>query len=164
VPRLCGFCPGICLTNEEKAQKKLSQGSHSTPFTPNKVACTTASVHYRAQARYLLRVQTACFNIHNLHFTHTLYFLILRFHKKLPGGDIFALRLSFVSIIPPVLHSHLHPVHVALARRTNGRELETFQKSVTFRKSGSIGWKSTSNCSFNLERWHCVPSNVLLNF
>jgi len=29
VPRLCGFYPGICLTTEEKAQKNLSQGSHT---------------------------------------------------------------------------------------------------------------------------------------
>ena len=28
VPRLCGFYPGICLTNEEKARKNLSQGRH----------------------------------------------------------------------------------------------------------------------------------------
>jgi CMP-N-acetylneuraminic acid synthetase len=27
VPRLCEFNPGICLTTEEKARKKLSQGS-----------------------------------------------------------------------------------------------------------------------------------------
>jgi hypothetical protein len=27
VPHLCGFYPGICLTNEEKARKNLSQGS-----------------------------------------------------------------------------------------------------------------------------------------
>jgi len=26
VPHLCGFCPGICLTTEEKARKTLSQG------------------------------------------------------------------------------------------------------------------------------------------
>jgi hypothetical protein len=34
VPRLCGFYPGICLTNEEKARKNLSQGSHMSlsPF------------------------------------------------------------------------------------------------------------------------------------
>jgi len=29
VPRLCEFYPGICLTTEEKAQKNLSQGSHT---------------------------------------------------------------------------------------------------------------------------------------
>jgi septal ring factor EnvC (AmiA/AmiB activator) len=26
VPRLCEFCPGICLTTEEKARKNLNQG------------------------------------------------------------------------------------------------------------------------------------------
>jgi hypothetical protein len=25
VPRLCGFCPGICLTTEEKARKNFNQ-------------------------------------------------------------------------------------------------------------------------------------------
>jgi len=29
VPSFCGFCPGICLTTEGKAQKNLSQGSHT---------------------------------------------------------------------------------------------------------------------------------------
>jgi phosphatidylserine synthase len=29
VPRLCGFCPRICLTTEEKARKTLSQSSHT---------------------------------------------------------------------------------------------------------------------------------------
>jgi len=29
VPRLCEFYPGICLTNEEKARKNLSQGKKS---------------------------------------------------------------------------------------------------------------------------------------
>ena len=31
VPRLCGLYPGICLTNEEKAQKNLSQSSRRVP-------------------------------------------------------------------------------------------------------------------------------------
>ena len=43
------------------------------------------------------------------------------------------LRFSPVIIMPPMVHT----------RRTNGQSLETFQKSVLFRKSGSIGWKST---------------------
>ena len=29
MPRLCGFYLSICLTTEEKAQKNLSQGSHT---------------------------------------------------------------------------------------------------------------------------------------
>jgi hypothetical protein len=29
VPRLCEFCPGICLTTEEKARKNLSQGKEN---------------------------------------------------------------------------------------------------------------------------------------
>ena len=35
VPRLCGFCPGICLTTEEKARKTLSQGSHTYTYNKN---------------------------------------------------------------------------------------------------------------------------------
>jgi hypothetical protein len=38
------------------------------------------------------------------------------------------LRLSPVSIIPPMLHTHLH-LHVALTRRTKRRSLGIFQKS-----------------------------------
>ena len=45
------------------------------------------------------------------------------------------LRFSLVCIIPPVLHGHFHR-HVALARRTKGRNLGTLQKSALFRKLG----------------------------
>jgi hypothetical protein len=38
------------------------------------------------------------------------------------------LRFTPVSIIPPVLHTHLH-LYSALTRRTTGRSLGTFQKS-----------------------------------
>jgi hypothetical protein len=38
---------------------------------------------------------------------------------------------SSVSIIPPVLHIHLH-LHVALTRRTNGRSLGNLQKKYLF--------------------------------
>jgi hypothetical protein len=44
------------------------------------------------------------------------------------------LRSSFVSIIPPMLHTHLR-VHVAVTRRTNGRRMGTFRKTMTFRNS-----------------------------
>jgi hypothetical protein len=47
---------------------------------------------------------------------------------------------SFVSIIPPMLHCHLH-LHIAFMR-TNVPILGTFQKPVLFRKSGSFGQKS----------------------
>ena len=46
-----------------------------------------------------------------------------------------------VSIIPPTLHAHLHLL-VALTRRTNGRDLGTFQKAMLLRKSTSVGRKS----------------------
>ena len=37
-------------------------------------------------------------------------------------------RLTPVSIVPPMLHTHLHP-HVAVARRKSGRSLGTLLKS-----------------------------------
>jgi hypothetical protein len=42
-----------------------------------------------------------------------------------------------VSIIPPLLNAHLH-LHVAFARRTNGRNLGTFQTAALIRKSRRI--------------------------
>jgi hypothetical protein len=38
-------------------------------------------------------------------------------------------QFSTVSIIPPMLHTHLH-LHVAFTRRTKGQILRTFQKAV----------------------------------
>ena len=40
VPCLCGFCPGICLTNEEKARKNLSQSNRRVPDGTRKTGCT----------------------------------------------------------------------------------------------------------------------------
>jgi hypothetical protein len=45
------------------------------------------------------------------------------------------LQFSSVSIILPLLHTHLH-LHVAVTRRTNGHNLGTFQNATLFRKSG----------------------------
>ena len=42
-----------------------------------------------------------------------------------------------VSIIPPILHTHLH-LYVAVTRKTNGQSLGTLQKAMKFRKSDSI--------------------------
>jgi hypothetical protein len=56
-----------------------------------------------------------------------------------PGqGFLPVLLLSPVSIIPPMLHIHLH-LQVVVTRRTNGRILGTFHKAALFRKSRSIG-------------------------
>ena len=55
------------------------------------------------------------------------------------------LGFSPVSIIPHVPDIYLH-VHGALTRRTNGQGLGTFQKSMLFRKSGSI--RQNINFSF----------------
>jgi hypothetical protein len=50
------------------------------------------------------------------------------------------LRISPVTIIPPLLYAHLH-IHTA-TRRINGRRLRTFQKGMLFRKSGSTRCRS----------------------
>jgi hypothetical protein len=59
---------------------------------------------------------------------------------KVALGQVFLRVFPFfhVSVIPPLLHTHLR-LHVALTRRTNGRSLRTFQNGVLFWKSGSIG-------------------------
>ena len=44
VPRLCGFYLGICLTNEEKARKNLSQGSRRVPAGTMKIHKYTISI------------------------------------------------------------------------------------------------------------------------
>ena len=49
-----------------------------------------------------------------------------------------------------MLHTHLH-LHVALIRRSNGRNLGTFQEAMLFRKSGSIGLKKKSFNPLNAE-------------
>ena len=62
--------------------------------------------------------------------------------------------LSPVSIIPPTLLTHLH-LHVALTRRTNRRQVGTFQKAVLFPKSENIGKKRLP--SLNIK--HQTPQN-----
>jgi hypothetical protein len=47
VPRLCGLYPGICLTTEEKARRKLSQGSRKVPAGTMKVHKHTIRIHRR---------------------------------------------------------------------------------------------------------------------
>jgi hypothetical protein len=46
------------------------------------------------------------------------------------------LRFSPVTIIPPMLHTHLH-LRVTLTRKTNRQSLGTFQQALLFRKTGS---------------------------
>jgi hypothetical protein len=48
------------------------------------------------------------------------------------------LQFSPVSVIPPMLHTHLH-LHVAFSRRTNGGSLGTFRNTKVCRKSRSVG-------------------------
>ena len=50
-----------------------------------------------------------------------------------PGTSV-----SPVSITPPMFHTHFD-LQVDLTRRTNGRNLEAFQKAIFRRKSGSVG-------------------------
>jgi len=45
VPRLCEVYPGICLTNEEKARKNLSQGSRTMPVGTMKTEYTEQSIY-----------------------------------------------------------------------------------------------------------------------
>ena len=45
--------------------------------------------------------------------------------------------VSPVSIISPMLHTHLH-LHVALTRRTNRRSPETFQKAMVLQITGAL--------------------------
>jgi hypothetical protein len=58
---------------------------------------------------------------------------------KLALGQAFVrvFRVSSVSIIPPLLHTHLN-LHVTFTR-ANGRCLRTFQKAMLFRKSRGTG-------------------------
>ena len=48
-----------------------------------------------------------------------------------------ALLFPPVSIIPPILHTHLH-LHVPTTRRTNGRILQTNRRAMLFRKPARI--------------------------
>jgi len=59
---------------------------------------------------------------------------------KVALGRVFllVLRLYPVSIIPPMLHTHLH-LQVGFTSSTNGRNLGTFQKAMLFRTSASLG-------------------------
>jgi hypothetical protein len=52
-----------------------------------------------------------------------------------------ALLFSLVSVIPLVLHTHLH---VSLTNGTNGRSLGTFQQAVLFREPGAFDRKLPS--------------------
>jgi hypothetical protein len=45
VPRLCGLCPDICLTTEEKAPKNLSQDSRRVPAGTMKIHKHTIRIH-----------------------------------------------------------------------------------------------------------------------
>jgi hypothetical protein len=63
---------------------------------------------------------------------------------RLSGTDS-VLSVSYVSIIPPMLHTL---PHLAVTIRTKLLSLETFQKAILFRTTGIIGWRSTvASCS-----------------
>jgi hypothetical protein len=53
VPRLCGLCPGICLTTEEKARKNLSQGSRTVPSGTMKIHNHTIRIHRHNNKKYI---------------------------------------------------------------------------------------------------------------
>jgi len=69
-------------------------------------------------------------------------------------------RFSPVSIVPPMLRTHFH-LHVALARRTNGENMETVQKAVLFRKSRSSGYKRNSTPGFKVLKYLCPVRKIL---
>jgi len=59
-------------------------------------------------------------------------------HKVTMGlGSLPVLLFCPVSIIPPMLHTHLH-LHVALSRETNGRSLRVFQKNNALSEIGEL--------------------------
>jgi hypothetical protein len=45
MPNFCELYSGICLTNEEKAQKTLSQGSQQVPVGTMKTEYTEQNIH-----------------------------------------------------------------------------------------------------------------------
>jgi len=80
-------------------------------------------------------------------------------------GQVFlrVLRFTPVTIIPPVLRTHLH-VHVAFTGRIKRRSLGIFQKAVFSRKSWSVGKESTSifiACNLSNFRPKCDPPNII---
>jgi hypothetical protein len=62
-------------------------------------------------------------------------------HKE-TVGQVFLpkLRFSPFSTSPPMLHTHLH-LHVALTRRTNGRNTETIEKRCSVGNRGAFDRK-----------------------
>ena len=68
------------------------------------------------------------------------------------------LRLSPVSVIAPMLHTHLDR-HVCLTRGTNELSLGTSKKPVLFRKFGSIGYKSPLFFSYCLKSYAAICSS-----
>jgi len=65
---------------------------------------------------------------------------------KFAVGDVFirALQISPVSIIPPLLHTHLR--HIAFSRKPNGRSLITFENATHFANRGA--WDKKSPVTF----------------
>jgi hypothetical protein len=57
-----------------------------------------------------------------------------------------ALLFFPVSVIPPVLHTHLH-LNVSLTSGTEGRSVGTFQQAVFFREPGAFCSKLLSHFS-----------------
>ena len=91
-------------------------------------------VNYHPRPRLLLHglsLQKLGFDPSSLH-------LIFVLNSVTLGQSFFPVLLfCTVSIIPPMLHIHLH-LQVFVTSRTNGRSLGTFHKAVLFRKLKSI--------------------------
>ena len=75
------------------------------------------------------------------------------------GFILGVLLFSPVNIIPPTLHTYLHP-HTALSRRTNGRSLGTPSK---IRTISDIGREPDTNCfhSVRLQRLNILSNSAV---
>ena len=80
-------------------------------------------------------------SVHVRFMVHTVEML----HVSLP-----VVQFPPVSSIPPMFHIHLH-LHVALTRRTNGRNVGTFPKPMLFRKWWGVG---------GVQYWHTAVCNT----
>ena len=135
VPRLCKFYPGICLTNEEKARKNLSQGSqrvlvyilpkrtHTHTHTPQKQHIHTPT-HYKSHTYTHPHITKATHThthtsqkphihtpTHHKSHTHThtpTHYKPLSPSFFLPRSDIFKLRSTYLLKIIHALSADAH--------------------------------------------------------
>ena len=80
MPRLCEFYPGICLTTEEEARKKLSQGKKNLSQVKKNLSQSTVYIlaktptHYKTLTKTHSTKPTQKYTVQNPHIhihTHT---------------------------------------------------------------------------------------------